>query len=60
MIYATVGMRSEAIEQLEYLLSIPSEITVGLLRHDPRWAALWGDPRFEKAVELALSAAKGR
>jgi hypothetical protein len=36
MIYATVGMRSEAIEQLEYLLSIPSEITVGLLRHDPR------------------------
>ncbi|HET9464604.1 MAG TPA: protein kinase [Gemmatimonadales bacterium] len=50
MIYATVGMRSEAIAQLEYLLSIPSQITVGLLRHDPRWAPLRGDKRFEKLI----------
>jgi serine/threonine-protein kinase len=50
MIYATVGMRAEAIDQLEYLLSIPSQISPGLLRHDPRWAALRGDPRFEKIV----------
>ena len=50
MIYATVGMRSQAIDQLEYLLSIPSEISPCLLRNDPRWAALRGDERFEKLV----------
>jgi serine/threonine-protein kinase len=50
MIYATVGMRAEAIDQLEYLLSVPSQITVGLLRHDPRWAPLRGDKRFEKLI----------
>jgi tetratricopeptide (TPR) repeat protein len=50
MIYARVGMRSEAIGQLEYLLSIPSQITPGLLRNDPRWAVLRGDLRFEKLI----------
>jgi Flp pilus assembly protein TadD len=50
MIYATVGMRSEAIERLEHLLSIPSEVTTGLLRHDPRWTVLRGDERFDKLV----------
>jgi len=50
MIYATVGMRSQAIELLEHLLSIPAEINTGLLRHDPRWAALQGEPRFEKLI----------
>jgi serine/threonine-protein kinase len=50
MIYATVGMRSEAVERLEYLLSIPSGINTGLLRHDPRWAGLRGDERFEKLI----------
>ncbi len=50
MIYATVGMRSEAIDQLKYLLSVPSELSVGLLRNDPRWAALRGDERFEDLV----------
>ncbi len=50
MIYATVGMRSQAIDQLEYLLSIPSEISPGLLRNDPRWAALKGDERFNKLI----------
>ncbi len=50
MIYATVGMRSQAIDLLEHLLSIPSEINTGLLRHDPRWSVLRGDPRFEKLI----------
>jgi len=50
MIYARVGMKSEAIEQLKYLLSVPSEVSVGLLRHDPRWAPLRGDKRFEELV----------
>jgi tetratricopeptide (TPR) repeat protein len=50
MIYATVGMPSQAIDLLEHLLSIPSEINTGLLRHDPRWAVLRGNPRFEKMI----------
>ena len=50
MVYATVGMRSEAVDQLKYLLSVPSELSVGLLRHDPRWAPLRGDQRFEELL----------
>ena len=50
LIYATVGMRSEAVDQLKYLLSVPSELSVGLLRHDPRWAPLRGDTRFEELL----------
>ena len=50
LIYATVGMRSEAVDQLKYLLSVPSELSVGLLRHDPRWAPLRGDRRFEELL----------
>ena len=52
MIYATVGMRSQSLDLLEHLLSIPSQINAGLLRHDPRWAALRGDPRFEKVTRV--------
>jgi serine/threonine-protein kinase len=51
MIYATVGLRSEAIEKVRYLLSIPCELNRGLLRYDPRWAVLRGDERFEKLVK---------
>jgi tetratricopeptide (TPR) repeat protein len=50
MIYAIAGMRSEAVDQLKYLLSVPSELSVGLLRHDPRWAPLRGDKRFEELL----------
>jgi hypothetical protein len=50
LIYAAVGMRSQAIDELEYVLSIPSEMNQGLLRNDPRWATLKGDERFEKLV----------
>ena len=52
MIYATVGMPSQAIDQLEYLLSIPSQISPGLLRNDPHWAVLRGNPRFEKLIGI--------
>ncbi len=49
-IYVMVGEYDTAIEQLEYLLSIPSEISVPLLRLDPRWAPLRNNPRFQKLV----------
>jgi TolB-like protein/Flp pilus assembly protein TadD len=49
-IYATVGERAEAVNRLEYLLSIPSLISKPGLKTDPRWAPLHGDPRFERLV----------
>jgi len=50
LIYTIVGMPSRAVDELEYVLSVPSEINRGLLRNDPRWAMLRGDQRFEKLI----------
>ncbi|HEY3012702.1 MAG TPA: tetratricopeptide repeat protein, partial [Gemmatimonadales bacterium] len=47
-IYAVVGQRAKAVERLKYLLSIPSLISRPILRVDPRWAPLRGDPEFER------------
>jgi tetratricopeptide (TPR) repeat protein len=46
-IYAMVGEYDAAVEQLEYLLSIPSDISVPLLRIDPTWDRLRDEPRFQ-------------
>jgi len=51
-IYVMVGEYDLAIEQLEYLLSIPSELSIPLLRLDPAWDPLRNHPRFQKLVEL--------
>jgi len=50
-IYAMVGEHDLATEQLEYLLSIPSELSVHLLRLDPVWDPLRGQFRFRKLIE---------
>jgi serine/threonine-protein kinase len=50
MIYALVGRSTDAIEKLEYLVSVPSYVSPASLRVDPRWAMLRGDERFEKLV----------
>ena len=42
-----VGEYDAAIEQLEYLLSIPSTVSVPLLRIDPTWDRLRDHPRFQ-------------
>ncbi|MGH8004874.1 MAG: tetratricopeptide repeat protein, partial [Limisphaerales bacterium] len=49
-IYVMVGEFDAAIDQLEYLLSIPSEYSVPLLRINPTWAPLRNHPRFKKLV----------
>jgi TolB-like protein/Tfp pilus assembly protein PilF len=48
--YATAGDRDHAIEQLEMLAKIPSDISYGELRFNPCWDSLRGDSRFEKMV----------
>jgi len=49
---ARVGETDAAIEHIRHLLSIPCFLSPGLLRIDPKWAPLRGDPRFRKLAEL--------
>ena len=49
-IYAWIGERDLAIEQLEIAAKIPNGVHYGDLRLDPIWDPLRGDPRFEKIV----------
>jgi serine/threonine protein kinase len=49
-IYALAGRHADAIDKLHYLVSVPSYVSPALLRLDPRWAMLRGEPRFEKLV----------
>jgi serine/threonine-protein kinase len=50
-IYALVGEKEQAIDQLEYLMSIPSWMTVSRLRTEPRWDPLRDHPRFQAMLE---------
>jgi hypothetical protein len=50
VIYAWIGERDLAIEQLAIVAKIPCGPTYGMLRLDPTWDSLRGDPRFEKVV----------
>jgi serine/threonine-protein kinase len=50
LIYAWTGERDLAIEQLETVAKIPGGPTYGMLRLDPVWDPLRGDPHFEKIV----------
>jgi serine/threonine-protein kinase len=45
-----VGEHDRAIERLEYLLGIPITLTRAMLRADPLYAPLRGNPRFERLV----------
>jgi len=49
-IYAMVGEREAAVEQLEYLMSIPLDLAAPGLRLDPTWDSLRDHPRFQKLV----------
>ena len=50
-IYVMVGEFDAATEQLTYLLSKPSELSIHILRLDPAWDPLRDHPRFKKLVE---------
>ncbi|UCG58909.1 MAG: hypothetical protein JSU70_05225 [Phycisphaerales bacterium] len=45
-----VGEHDAAIDQLEFLLSIPGPLWIPLLRLDPAWDPLRNHPRFKKLV----------
>jgi serine/threonine-protein kinase len=50
LIYAWIGEKDLAIQQLAIATSIPGYLSYGELRLHPRWDPLRGDPRFEKIV----------
>ncbi len=47
-VYVMVGEYDKALDQIEYLLSIPGELSVPLLKLDPVWAPLRSLPRFQR------------
>lgn len=49
-VYVVAGEYEKAIDHLEYLLSVPSAVTVPLLKIDPVWDPLREHPRFKKLV----------
>jgi serine/threonine-protein kinase len=53
MIYTVVGEYEEAINQLEYLMSIESGdiVSIPVLRLDPMWDPLRQHPRFQRLLE---------
>jgi TolB-like protein len=50
MIYAWVGEKDLALEQLAIAAKIPAGVTYGELKLYPQWDSLRGDPRFDKIV----------
>jgi TolB-like protein/Tfp pilus assembly protein PilF len=49
--FLLVGEPDSAVARLEQLLALPAYTTIPGLRIDPVWAALRGNPRFEKLIQ---------
>jgi eukaryotic-like serine/threonine-protein kinase len=52
-IYVLVGETEQAIDKLQQLLTIPGQVSAALLRIDPTWSRLRGNPRFERLIAQA-------
>ena len=50
-IYVMVGDLDAGVDQLEFLLSIPGNMSIPLLRLDPVWNPLRDHPRFKKLLK---------
>ncbi len=51
VVCAWVGEKKEALDQLEVVAGIPSDVNYGQLKLHPFWDPLRGDPRFERIVD---------
>jgi TolB-like protein/DNA-binding winged helix-turn-helix (wHTH) protein/Flp pilus assembly protein TadD len=49
-IYALLGEDEAALDEIEYLLRVPSWFSPAWLEMDPRWNTLRGQPRFEELL----------
>jgi serine/threonine-protein kinase len=56
-IYAWIGEKDLSIEQIAAVERVPNDLSYGLLKLDPIWDPLRGDPRFEKIVASLAPAA---
>jgi hypothetical protein len=50
-----VGNHDAAIRRLAYLLTIPSDVSVPMLRADPMWDPLRSNPSFQRLVATPAS-----
>ena len=50
-IYALTGESDEAFRLLDHLFTIPSNLTVPMLKLDPAWDPLRKDPRFQALID---------
>jgi hypothetical protein len=50
MTYMLVGRRADAITTLRGLLAVPSPVTSPLLRLDPTYRSLRGEPAFQQLL----------
>jgi len=49
-VYAWIGEKDLAIDQIAAIERLPNELSYGLLKLHPYWDSLRGDPRFERIV----------
>jgi len=50
-IYTILGEYDAAMDQLEYLMSIPCMLSVAMLQLDQRWEPLRDNPRFQALIQ---------